>query len=53
MFNIHHWKVYDAHYGDKSRLGNLMIQAQVSAVLVLFVITHVAKIVTVLCNYSS
>ena len=33
MFHIRHWKVYDAHYGDKTRLGSLLIQAQVRTLL--------------------
>ena len=30
MVHIRHWKVYDAHYGDNTKLGRLMIQAQVT-----------------------
>ena len=30
MVHICHWKVYDAHYGDNTKLGKLMIQAQVT-----------------------
>ena len=29
MFHIHHWKVYNVHYDDKSGLGSLMIQDQI------------------------
>jgi hypothetical protein len=28
MMHVRHWKVYDAHYGDTTKLGRLMIQAQ-------------------------
>ena len=29
MIHIHHWKVYDDHYGAHSALGRLMMKAQV------------------------
>ena len=33
IFHIRHWKVYDAHYGDKTKLESLLIQAQVRTLL--------------------
>ena len=50
MFHICHWKVYDAHYGDKTRLGSLMIQAQVCTLLYYLVLT--LQVYLYITNYS-
>ena len=34
-FHIRHWKMYDAYYGDSSRIGQMMLHAQV---LILFMV---------------
>ena len=50
IFHIHHWKVYDAHYGDKTRFQSLMVQAQVCTRLHHPVLTlHVSLYIA---NYS-
>ena len=44
MIHVRHWKVYDAHYGDNTTLGQLMIQAQVRLLY---------PVIMVMCKYDS